>query len=77
MMHSKLAQKNKATNPETYEACRSRLIEEKVARRYSPTEEIAILRQRDTKPQKYQEYYDFVEKCISEADAELAGGTNA
>lgn len=77
MMFSKLAQKNKATNPETYEALRSHLIEKKVARRYSPTGEIAILRQRDTKPQKYKEYFDYVEACIAEADAELAGGTNA
>ena len=31
--------------------------------RYSLSEELAILRQRDEKPEEYQAYYDYCEKC--------------
>ena len=31
--------------------------------KYSVSDELAILRQRDTKVEEYQEYYDYVEWC--------------
>ena len=52
MIFGKLAQKNKEKNPEAYETYRSQLIEKLVAKRYSPKQEIAILRQKDTKPEE-------------------------
>ena len=38
----------------------------RIRERYSVDDEIAILRQRDTKPEKYAEYFCFVEKIKEE-----------
>jgi len=35
---------------------------------YSVDDEIAILRQRDTKPEEFKEYFEFVEKIKSEVE---------
>ena len=43
----------------TYEERVSELIRE----RYSLDNELAIQRQRDTKPEEFQEYFDFCENC--------------
>lgn len=43
----------------TYEEKIESLIREK----YSLNDELAILRQRDTKPQEFQQYFDYVEEC--------------
>ena len=45
----------------------SRLIRE----RYSIDDEMAILRQRDTKPDEYEVYNAFCEKCKTKARAEI------
>ena len=45
----------------------SRLIRE----RYSVDDEMAILRQRDEKPDEYQAYFTFCENCKSRAKAEI------
>lgn len=45
----------------------ARQVEQLVAERYSVTEEIAILRQRDTKPGEYESYYSYVEECKERA----------
>lgn len=66
-----LLQKNKEREPKTFEAFRSRLIEKKVRRKYTIEEEIGIMRNREIKPEKYQEWFDYVEQCIAEADAEM------
>ena len=34
-----------------------------IRKKYNVNQELAILRQRDAKPQEYQEYYDYVEQC--------------
>lgn len=38
----------------------------KIRLRYSINDELAILRQAITKPEEYQEYYDYVEQCKAE-----------
>lgn len=38
-----------------------------IRQKYSINQELAILRQRDTKPIEYQEYFDYVELCKQEA----------
>lgn len=43
------------------------LIREKIRARYSVYDEIAILRQRDSKPEEFAEYDAFVEQCKQEA----------
>ena len=45
----------------------SRLIRE----RYSVDDEMAILRQRDTKPDEYEVYNAFCEECKAKARAEI------
>lgn len=34
-----------------------------IRKRYSESQEFAILRQRDEKPEEYAEYYDYCEQC--------------
>ena len=34
-----------------------------IRQKYNVNKELAILRQRDTKPLEYQEYYNYVEQC--------------
>ena len=45
----------------------SRLIRE----RYSIDDEMAILRQKDTKPEEYEAYNAFCEECKARAKAEI------
>lgn len=42
--------------------------------RYSADDEIALLRQRDSKPEEFNEYNDYVESCKKEAYGEIYGG---
>lgn len=74
MFFANLAQKNKEKTPEAYEAYRSHLIQKFVRKKYTPEDEIAILRQKETKPQKYQAWSDYVEECIAHVDSLLKGG---
>lgn len=47
------------------------LVEQYIAERYLPADEIAIIRQRDTKPDEFAEYNDYCENCKMRAKAEL------
>ena len=47
------------------------LVIDKIRAVYSIDDEIAILRQKDTKPEEFQEYYNFVEQCKAEVKAEM------
>lgn len=38
-------------------------VEKLIRKRYSVSAELAILRQRDTKPEEFAEYNEYVEKC--------------
>lgn len=38
-------------------------VNNEIRKRYSESQEFAILRQRDAKPSEYQEYYDYCEEC--------------
>jgi hypothetical protein len=40
---------------------RAQAIEKEIRAVYSVSDELAILRQRETKPEEYKAYYDFVE----------------
>lgn len=42
-------------------------VVELIRERYSVDDEIAILRQKDTKQEEYQAWYDFCEECKREA----------
>lgn len=47
------------------------LVEKKIRTKYSVSAELAILRQRDTKPEEFAEYNAFCELCKAEAKTEL------
>ena len=38
-------------------------VDNEIRKRYSASEEFAILRQRDSKPEEYAEYYAYCEEC--------------
>lgn len=42
-------------------------VEELIREHYTVSDELAILRQRDTKPEEFAEYFAFCEKCKKEA----------
>ena len=42
-----------------------------IRQKYNVNQELAILRQRDTKPLEYQEYYNYVEQCKKQVKNEL------
>lgn len=55
---------------EEYEA----KVEARIRERYSVSAELAILRQRDTKPDEFAEYNAYAERCKAESKAALADG---
>lgn len=67
----KLAKKNREVNHASWEELYENLIIRKIRKRYSVNQELAILRQRDTKPEEFAEYNDFVEKCKKKVKEEL------
>ena len=46
-------------------------VERLIRERYSVTDELGILRQRDTKSEEYAEYYAFAEQCKAEAKKQV------
>ena len=55
----------------TLEADYIALVDSKIRKKYSISAELAILRQRDTKPEEFAEYNAYAEACKAEAKAEL------
>lgn len=49
----------------------SRMVSEKIREKYSLDAELAILRQRDEKPEEFAAYFEYAEQCKAEAKAEL------
>lgn len=49
----------------------NRLVSDKIRAKYSLDAELAILRQRDEKPEEFTEYYAYAEQCKAEAKSEL------
>lgn len=41
----------------------SNLVEQYIRQKYSVSAEIAIIRQRDSKPEEFEEYYSYAESC--------------
>ena len=53
------------------------LVDRLIRRRYSVSAEIAILRQRDTKPEEFAEYNSYAEACKRIAKEALGIGGDA
>ena len=51
---------------------KAKVIDERIRRKYSISNEFAILRQRDTKPEEFAEYNAFVEQVKAEVNKEAA-----
>ena len=54
-----------------YKPTYEQLVEQKIRTKYSVSDELAILRQRDTKPQEFAEYNAFCEQCKAEAKEQI------
>lgn len=52
-------------------------IDKVISTRYPISEQIAILRQRDTKPEEFQAFFDFAEKVKTDVKASRADELNA
>ena len=72
----KLLKKNREEEPKTYDAVYGAEIERKIRIRYSLSAELAILRQRDSKPEEFAQYNEYVEQCKKEVKEELAEVNN-
>ena len=51
---------------------REQMIAKVINTRYSVDDQIAILRQRDAKPEEYQAFFDFAEQVKKDVSAEYA-----
>ena len=57
--------------PEPLKPTYEQIVQQKIRARYSIDEELAIQRQRDTKPDEFQEYNNYCEQCKAEARIEV------
>lgn len=58
--------------PTPYVPTYEELVVQKIRERYTIDDEFAILRQRDTKPEEFDEYNTFCEACKTAAREEIA-----
>lgn len=71
MKNLRLARKNREVNPESWDKLYESEIIRRIRKRYTVNQELAILRQRDSKSQEFAEYNAFVEKCKADVKEEL------
>ena len=71
MRHLKLAKKNREHSPESWEKLYESEIIRRIRAKYSVDQELAILRQRDTKISEFEEYNTFAEECKREVKAAM------
>lgn len=67
----KLAKKNKEADAKSWDDLYETTVIRRIRKKYTVNQELAILRQRDTKPSEFAEYNAFVEQCKAEAKQEL------
>jgi hypothetical protein len=63
MKHIRLVKKIKEVDPGALNRIYENLIVKKIREKYSVNQELAILRQKDTKPEEFAEYNNYVEQC--------------
>lgn len=59
----RLVKRNKETSPESWERLYENEIVRRIRKKYSINQELAILRQRDTKSEEFAAYDAYVEEC--------------
>lgn len=67
----RLAKKNREVDSLSWEQLYENLVISKIRKRYSLNQELAILRQRDTKEDEFAAYNAYAEQCKIEAKAEM------
>ena len=67
MTAEEIAQMNIGMPMPTYDE----LVDAEIRKRYSVSQEFAILRQRDDKPEEYAEYYTYCEECKAKVKEEI------
>lgn len=70
-MRLKLAKKNRERSPGSWAQLYENKIIRKIRARYTVNQELAILRQRDTKPDEFEAYNAYVEQCKAEVKKEM------
>lgn len=70
-----LMQKNAEFGFDETERIKADKINRLIRRRYSVSAELAVMRQRDTKPEEFEAYFAYVEECKSQVKEEMSGGT--
>lgn len=71
VLKANLAKKNREVNPDSWEHLYESLIIRKIRKRYTVNQELAILRQKDTKPEEFSAYNEYVEQCKADTKQEL------
>ena len=71
MKHLRLARKNKEVSPDSWEKLYENEIIRRIRKRYSINQELAVLRQRDSKPEEFALYNDYIEQCKAEIKAKM------
>lgn len=66
-----LARKNREIDAASWDRLYESLIIRKIRKRYSVNQELAILRQRDSKPAEFAAYNEYVEQCKAQAKMEM------
>ena len=51
----------------TYDDMYGEEVNQLIRRKYSISKELSIMRQRDEKPEEFQEYFEYAEQCKTEA----------
>lgn len=74
MENIRLINKIKEVDPKAWDRLYENLIVKKIRERYSVNEELAILRQRDEKPDEFAAYNTYVEECKAAVKEELEIG---
>jgi hypothetical protein len=71
MKNLNLALKNKEKDPASFDELYESMVIRKIRQKYSVNQELAILRQRDTKTAEFAAYNEYVERCKAEVKDEL------
>lgn len=71
MKFLKLALKNKEVDAGSFDELYESIIVRKIREKYTVNQELAIIRQRDTKPDEFAAYNAFVEQCKADAKREI------
>ena len=70
-MNFRLARKNREVDPQSWVDLYGKLVSQKIHKRYSIDQELAILRKRDSNPEEFAEYFAYAEECKAQVKEEM------